>query len=69
MDTTIPKDVGISKFYTNTNKKEKKSQKTNHEPSEFQITNQSNRESSTVSVLYRRWPPPSAVVHFYLVYY
>lgn len=39
MDTTIPKDVGISKFYTNTNKKEKKSQKTNHEPSEFQITN------------------------------
>ena len=50
MDTTIPKDVVISKFYTNTNKKEKKSQKTNHEPSEFQITNQSNRKSQVQSL-------------------
>lgn len=38
MDTTIPKDVGISKFYTNTNKKEKKSQKTN-KPRTFWIQN------------------------------
>lgn len=37
MDTTIPKDVGISKFYTNTNKKEKKSQK--NKPRTFWIQN------------------------------
>lgn len=39
MDTTIPKDVGISQFYTNTNKKEKKSQKKTNKPRTFWIQN------------------------------
>ena len=35
MDITIPKDVGISKFYTNTNKKEEPKNK----PRTFWIPN------------------------------